>query len=151
MDVREECGYSCNPLPRPGQIRTYEWNLGKDEEVDIIRSGRIHYKQADVHEVVVEVFEDTAILWNRITLLAVVRGDEVSNPFTVTEVYKRQENGWKLCVLIAPVADGRVGTPALFDVDGDGVAPQRLAFESADRRAGDVLWLRYRVEKNTGS
>jgi hypothetical protein len=72
---------------------------GKDEEVDIIRSGRIHYKQADVHEVVVEVFDDTAILWNRITLLAVVRGNEVSNPFTVTEVYKKQENGWKLLAL----------------------------------------------------
>lgn len=59
----------------------------------------------------------------------------------------------EVSVLIAPVADGRVGTPALFDVDGEGddVAPQRLAFESADRRAGDVLWLRYRVEKNTGS
>jgi hypothetical protein len=35
---------------------------GKDEEIDIIRSGRIHYKQADVHEVVVEVFDDTVIL-----------------------------------------------------------------------------------------
>jgi len=72
---------------------------GKDEEIDIIRSGRIHYKQADVHEVVVEVFDDTAILWNRITLLAAVRGNEVSNPFTVTEVYKKQENGWKLLAL----------------------------------------------------
>ena len=36
------------------------------------------------------------ILWNRITLLAVVRGNEVSNEFTVTEVYKKEENGWKL-------------------------------------------------------
>jgi len=72
---------------------------GTDEEIDIIRSGRIHYKQADVHEVVVEVFDDTAILWNRITLLAVVRGNEVSNPFTVTEVYKERENGWQLLAM----------------------------------------------------
>lgn len=72
---------------------------GKDEEIDIIRSGRIHYKQADVHEVAVEIVDDTAILWNRITLLAVVRGNEVSNPFTVTEVYKRQQNDWKLLAL----------------------------------------------------
>jgi len=69
---------------------------GKDAEVDIIRSGRIHYKQADIHEVMVEVFDDTAILWNRITLLAVVGGNEVTNPFMVTEVYKKQEDGWKL-------------------------------------------------------
>lgn len=72
---------------------------GKDAEIDIIRSGSIHYKQADVHEVAVEIVDDTAILWNRITLLAVVRGNEVSNPFTVTEVYKKQESGWKLLAL----------------------------------------------------
>lgn len=73
---------------------------GTERELEIIRSGSIHYKQADVHQVVVEVFDDdTAILWNRITLLAEVRGEEVSNPFTVTEVYRRQEEGWKLLAL----------------------------------------------------
>ena len=70
------------------------WN--KDEELDIVSTGRIWYKNADVHDVVVEIFDDTAILWNRITLLAVVRGNEVSNQFTVTEVYKNLETGWKL-------------------------------------------------------
>lgn len=70
------------------------WN--RDEELDIIETGRIWYKKADVHDVVVEIFDDTAILWNRITLLAVVRGDEVSNEFTVTEIYQKQEDGWKL-------------------------------------------------------
>jgi len=70
------------------------WN--KDRELDIIKTGSIWYKKADVHDVVVEIFDDTAILWNRITLLAVVRDNEVSNQFTVTEIYKKQENGWKL-------------------------------------------------------
>lgn len=70
------------------------WN--KDEELEIIETGSIWYKDADVHDVVVEVFDDTAVLWNRITLLAVVRGNEVSNEFTVTEVYKRQEDDWTL-------------------------------------------------------
>jgi len=70
------------------------WN--KDRELDIIKTGSIWYKKADVHDVVVEIFDDTAILWNRITLLAVVRGNEVSNQFTVTEIYKKQESDWKL-------------------------------------------------------
>jgi hypothetical protein len=70
------------------------WN--KEEELDIIESGRIWYKDTDVHDVVVDVFGDTAILWNRITLVAVVRGNEVSNEFTVTEVYKKREGNWKL-------------------------------------------------------
>jgi hypothetical protein len=73
------------------------WN--KDEELEIIRTGSIWYKKADVHDVVVEVFDDTAILWNRITLLAVVRGNEVSTQFTVTEAYQRQEDGWQLLAL----------------------------------------------------
>ena len=72
-------------------------NMTKARELEVIRSGRIHYKQADVHEVSVEVMDDTAVLLNRITLLAVVGDHEVTNPFTVTEIYLRQEDGsWKL-------------------------------------------------------
>jgi len=70
------------------------WN--KDRELEIIESGSIWYKQADVHDVVVELFDNTAVLWNRITLVAHVRGNDVSNEFTVTEIYKKGEDGWKL-------------------------------------------------------
>jgi riboflavin biosynthesis pyrimidine reductase len=52
----------------------------------------------------------------------------------------------EVSVLVAPTVDGRVGTPALFDLDGDGVAPGRLTLEHVEHRADDVLWLRYRVE-----
>jgi riboflavin biosynthesis pyrimidine reductase len=52
----------------------------------------------------------------------------------------------EVSLLIAPVADGRVGTPALVDVDGDDVTPYRLALDTVERRPGDVLWVRYRVE-----
>ena len=72
---------------------------GKARELDIIRSGGIHYKQADVHEVSVAVMGETAVLLNRITLLAVVGGNEVTNPFMVTEVYVQQDNTWKLALL----------------------------------------------------
>lgn len=51
----------------------------------------------------------------------------------------------EVSLLVAPVADGRMGTPALFDVDDD-TTPRRLALVAVERRAGDVLWLRYRVE-----
>ena len=72
---------------------------GKAEELDIIKTGRIWYKKADVHQVVVQTFDDTAILWNRITLQAVVGGNEVSNPFTATEIYKKGKDGWKMLAL----------------------------------------------------
>lgn len=70
-----------------------------NEELDIIRTGRIWYKKADVHDVVVEIFDNTAILWNRITLTAVVRGNDALNEFTVTEVYKKEGKDWKLLAL----------------------------------------------------
>jgi len=69
---------------------------GKEREMEIIKSGTIHYKQAEVHEVSVNILGTTAILLNRITLLAVVGGNEVVNPFMVTEVYVQQEDSWKL-------------------------------------------------------
>ena len=69
---------------------------GKERELEIIKSGGIHYKKADIHEVSLNIIGATAILLNRITLLAVVGGNEVTNPFMVTEVYVQQEAGWKL-------------------------------------------------------
>ena len=72
---------------------------GRERELEIIKSGEIHYKQADIHEVSVNIIDNTAILLNRITLLAVVGGNEVTNPFIVTEVYVQQDGSWKLASL----------------------------------------------------
>jgi hypothetical protein len=73
--------------------------MSKDQELDVIRSGGIHYKKADIHEVSVNIIGATAILLNRITLLAVVGGNEVTNPFVVTEVYVQQSGTWTLASL----------------------------------------------------
>jgi 2,5-diamino-6-(ribosylamino)-4(3H)-pyrimidinone 5'-phosphate reductase len=51
----------------------------------------------------------------------------------------------EVSLLLAPVADGRSGTAALFDTDSN-APPSRLALEAVERRADDVVWLRYRVE-----
>jgi hypothetical protein len=71
-------------------------NMTKEEELNIIKSGGIHYKEVEIHEVSVNFIGTMAILLNRITLLAVVGGNEVTNPFTVTEVYVQQDGSWKL-------------------------------------------------------
>ena len=72
---------------------------GKERELDVIKSDGIHYKKADIHEVSVNIIGATAILLNRITLLAVVGGNEVTNPFVATEVYVQQYGSWKLASL----------------------------------------------------
>ena len=71
----------------------------KNEELDIIKTGSIWYKKADVHDVAVEIVDDVAIAWSRITLTAVVRGTDAVTQFTVTEVYKKQGSDWKLLAL----------------------------------------------------
>lgn len=68
----------------------------KDEELDIIKTGRIWCKEAKIHDVAIELFGKTAIVWNRITLDAIVRGSEVVTEFTVTEVYQKRGKEWKL-------------------------------------------------------
>ena len=69
---------------------------GKEQELNIIKGGGIWYKKTDIHEVSVNIIDNTAILLNRITLLAVVGGNEVTNPFEVTEVYINENGAWQL-------------------------------------------------------
>ena len=71
----------------------------KMEELDIIKTGSIWYKKTDVHDAAVEIVDDVAIAWSRITLTAEVRGNDAVTQFTVTEVYKKQKSDWKLLVL----------------------------------------------------
>ncbi len=68
----------------------------KKRELEIIESGSIWYKNADVHDVLVKMFGHTAVIWNRITLTAWVRGNDVITEFTVTEIYQKQGESWKL-------------------------------------------------------
>ena len=69
---------------------------GKDQELTVIKSGGIWYKKAEVYTVLVNIIGNTAILLNDIDLLAVVGGNEVINPFMVTEVYIKENGKWKM-------------------------------------------------------
>jgi Domain of unknown function (DUF4440) len=64
---------------------------GKIKELDIIKTGSIWYKHAEIHDVLLKSFgKNTYIVWNRITLTANVRGEDVTTQFTVTEVYQKK-------------------------------------------------------------
>ena len=73
--------------------------LTKSQELDTIKSGMIQYKEAQIQEVSVRFVGTTAILLNKIRLVAVVGGSEVVNPFNVTEVYVKLDGAWKLGAL----------------------------------------------------
>ena len=69
---------------------------GKKEELEVIKNGRIWYKKAETYSAVVNLFRETAILLTEIDLVAVVGGNEVVNPFMVTEVYVKDNGTWKM-------------------------------------------------------
>jgi 2,5-diamino-6-(ribosylamino)-4(3H)-pyrimidinone 5'-phosphate reductase len=68
-------------------------------------------------------------------------GGKINGSFLAADVID------ELSVLIAPVADGSVGAPSLFDA-GPGFTPaRRLKLLSIERRRGDLLWVRYGVRR----
>ncbi len=73
--------------------------MTRDQELGVIRSGGIHYKHAEIQKASVRIIGPTAIVLNTIRLDAVVGGNEVTNPFEVTEVYVQQGDTWKLASL----------------------------------------------------
>lgn len=73
--------------------------MTKIQELDVIKSGRIQYKQAEIQAISSEVIGDTAIVLSTIQLFAMVGGNEARNPFFVTETYVRKDGAWKLAAL----------------------------------------------------
>lgn len=69
---------------------------GKSQEIEVIKSGNIWYKKANVHSTTFNLIGNTAILLSDMDLVAVVGGNEVINPFMVTEVYVNQNGKWTL-------------------------------------------------------
>jgi riboflavin biosynthesis pyrimidine reductase len=53
----------------------------------------------------------------------------------------------ELSILVGPVADGSTGTPSLFDVEGRRAPARRLTLMSMEKRAGGIVWLRYKVRR----
>ena len=72
---------------------------GTKQELETIRGGIIWYKKADVHSQEVKFAGSTATVYSRIHLTAVVGGNEVVNPFIVSEVFVMDGGKWKLSVL----------------------------------------------------
>lgn len=53
----------------------------------------------------------------------------------------------ELSILVAPVADGSMGTATLFDVTGPTVPVRNLKLQSIEKRDGDIVWLRYKMRR----
>ncbi len=73
--------------------------MSKSQELEVIKSGFVQYKKADIQEASVKFFGSTAIVLTKMRLIAVAGGTEVTNPFMVTEVYVQEGATPKLASL----------------------------------------------------
>lgn len=70
--------------------------LSRDDELDVIKNRGIVYKNIDLEETTVKQMASTVIVLNKLKLTAVVGGNEVINPFVVTEAYTIDNDEIKL-------------------------------------------------------
>jgi ketosteroid isomerase-like protein len=73
--------------------------MSKTQELEVIKSGFVQYKKAEIEEASVKFFGSTAIVLTKMRLIAVAGGREVTNPFIVTEVYVQEGGTQKLAAL----------------------------------------------------
>jgi hypothetical protein len=66
----------------------------------------------EIQEVSVRFIGETAILLNKVRLVAVVGGNEVTNPFVVTEVYVRRGKRLEVRLAVVHQAARPVKTPS---------------------------------------
>jgi riboflavin biosynthesis pyrimidine reductase len=76
-----------------------------------------------------------------IRLLLLEGGGKINGSFLAADLID------ELSILMAPIADGAVGTPALFDAPGRRRSIRNLKLLSHQKRAGDLLWLRYAIKR----
>ncbi len=73
---------------------------GKEQEVNIIRSGMIHYKEAKINNESIRIVGNTATILCDMDLLAILGGrQEAKNHFMVTEIFVKEGKEWKLTSL----------------------------------------------------
>ena len=54
------------------------------------------FKAIDIAEEYVEDYSSTAIIFKKLILTALIGGNEVQNPFVISEIFTKTEAGWQL-------------------------------------------------------
>ena len=111
-----------------------------DEYLEFLRTRGVSYLLAGAREV------DLPLALEKIHSRLAVRTLMLEGGGKINGSMLRAKLIDEVSLLLAPVADGRMGTPALFDIDAADAAPSRLVLDVVERRAAGVLWIRYRVE-----
>ncbi len=71
-------------------------NADLNKEIAYYTSGAFQPTNITFHNQEVKLFGDTAIMLSDVDYGLLLNGEETSHHFMVTEVYKKEENAWKL-------------------------------------------------------
>jgi riboflavin biosynthesis pyrimidine reductase len=140
IDARGRLAWTANDIGGDHVVAVLSERVS-DEYLAFLRGRGVSYLLAGAHEV------DLSLALEKIAARLGVRTLMLEGGGRINGGMLRAGLIDEVSVLVAPVADGRSGTPALFDSEGENVAPRRLVLAHVERRADDFLWLRYRVEE----
>ncbi|GJH40041.1 hypothetical protein RCZ04_05910 [Capnocytophaga sp. HP1101] len=73
--------------------------LTRDKELEVLQQKGIVLKDVATEETSVRIVGKTAVLLRKLRLTAIVGGNEVVNPFVVTETYTQKGRKWQLLSL----------------------------------------------------
>ena len=68
----------------------------KTGELAVFNDKIFIFKAIAIAEEYVEDYGSTAIIFKKLILTAVIGGNEAQNPFVISEVFTKTEDGWKL-------------------------------------------------------
>ncbi|MEO8453056.1 MAG: RibD family protein [Gemmatimonadota bacterium] len=157
-----------NPIPRADFVARVADSYG----IAVDPSGKLNWKSADLHgdhaiTVLTQTVSDGYLAFLRSKGVSYVFGGEkkldlarvmekLRELFGIRRLLLEGGGGIngsmlraglinELSILVAPVADGAVGTPTLFDVDDPPARATKLKLLSTKKLANGVVWLRYKV------
>lgn len=73
--------------------------LVRDKEIEVLQQKGIVLKEVATENTSVRIVGKTAVLLRKLQLTAIVGGNEVVNPFVVTETYTKKGSKWQLLSL----------------------------------------------------
>ena len=73
--------------------------LVRDKEIEVLQQKGIILKEVATENTSVRIVGKTAVLLRKLRLTAIVGGNEVVNPFVVTETYTKKGSKWQLLSL----------------------------------------------------
>ena len=73
--------------------------LVRDKEIEVLQQKGIVLKEVATENTSVHIVGKTAVLLRKLRLTAIVGGNEVVNPFVVTETYTKKGSKWQLLSL----------------------------------------------------